>query len=201
MIARLLFPPRCFGCGKQDEALCHSCLTLSRKSIQTPLPFIISVFDFKDPMIRRAIHAVKYYHRRDLVGPLTRALALELQTSTYMTRKDWILAPIPMPKIRKLLRGYNQAELVADRLGKELSLPVDYSLLIRSRYAARQVKIKTRAGRLLNQKGAFLATVDLSGKHIILVDDVTTTGSTLAEARKVLLSAGAEMVIAVTVAN
>ncbi len=203
LVLRLFFPPRCFRCGKQNETLCNSCITLSRKSLHTPLPFIVSVFDFKDPMIRRAIHAIKYYHRRDLIEPLIHALALELQTnnSRISSHDDWILVPVPMPKVRKLLRGYNQAELIANRLGKEMSLLVGRSLLTRSRYAARQAKVKTRSGRLLNQKGAFLTTCDLSGKHIILVDDVTTTGATLAEARKALLLAGAEEVMAVTLAN
>lgn len=153
-------------------------------------------------MIRRAVHAIKYYHRRDLVEPLTHALALELQANTcVLPHGNWILVPVPMPKLRKLLRGYNQAELIACVLGKELSLPVNNSLLARSRYVARQAKIKTRTRRLLNQKGVFSTAGNLSGKHIILVDDVATTGATLAEARKTLLLAGAEEVVAVTLAN
>lgn len=195
----ILFPKRCMGCKKEGEALCHGCILLCRRALSTPFPFIYTVFDFKEPLIRRSIHAIKYYHRRDLVPPLAQALADEMKKIPDFEK--YVLIPIPMSRMRKLMRGHNQAELIAQHVGKELSIPVDTTTLKRVRLSGRQVKTQNRKERLEKQKGSFCAAEDLSGIHVILIDDVTTTGATLREARKVLLSSGAANVLAGTLAH
>lgn len=201
--AKIIFPPRCFGCRKEREIFCPRCLSLSRKALNTPYPYIISLFDFKEKNIRRAIHAIKYYHRKDLISPLAYELAKELEKadSYRPTADSWVLVPVPMPAMRKLLRGYNQAELIALALGKELSLPVRTDILKRTRSPLRQVRAATRNERTQNQKGSFATVKNPSGMRIILVDDVTTTGATLQEARRTLLADKAEGVLAVTLAH
>ena len=149
------------------------------------------------------MHAIKYYHRKDLILPLVDALASEFKKTNaqLLMAHDWILVPVPMPTTRKLVRGYNQAELIASALGKRLSLPVRTDILKRARSPMRQVKTKTKSERAQNQKGSFVATKDLSGMCIIVVDDITTTGITLEEARKTLLSKKAANVLAITLAH
>jgi ComF family protein len=106
-----------------------------------------------------------------------------------------------MPYFRKMLRGYNQAELLAKNVSVAAGTPFDTSVLKRKSSPSRQVVTRTRAERLRNQKGTFRVTSNVEGKDIILIDDVTTTGSTLLEARRVLLDAGARSVIAITIAH
>lgn len=195
----VLFPPRCLGCAQEGDVLCPQCVARSRKTLITPRPYIFSLFDFKERSIRRAIHSIKYYHRRDLVLPLVRATKEKVRGIPGV--ESYILVPIPMPPMRKLLRGYNQSELIAYALGRELSLPVRPDILKRTRSPLRQVQTATRTERMQNQKGSFAVKGDLSGLRIMLVDDVTTTGATLEEARRVLLSKKAANVLAVTLAH
>src|SRR5512133_696738 len=110
-IASILFPPRCVGCAKKEETLCFSCLKRARKTLGVPHPYIISLFSFKEEMIRHAIHAIKYYHRRDLIAPMIWAVVPEVRKIPNLDA--YTLVPIPMPALRKLSRGYNQAELIA----------------------------------------------------------------------------------------
>jgi ComF family protein len=162
-------------------------------------PSIVSLFDFQETVIRQAIHAIKYYHRRDLIPPLARALAEEAKKIPAIG--SYTLVPVPMPAMRKMLRGYNQAELIAEALGRELSLPVNCAVLKREHSPARQVKAGTRGERMRNQRGSFATGESPAGMRIILVDDVTTTGATVEEARRVLLSEKAADVLALTLAH
>ncbi|MFA5132458.1 MAG: phosphoribosyltransferase family protein [Candidatus Paceibacterota bacterium] len=213
---KILFPIRCISCAKENTPLCGTCLSSCRRVLDTPALYIHSVFSFKDPLIKKIIHAIKYYHRKDLITPLTRAAALELKSSSFpllassfqsstssfkLSASSWTLVPIPMPRLRKYLRGYNQAELIAKALSQELSIPVRTDILTRSRTPKRQVQTHTRGERLYNQHNSFATATPPLGMNIILVDDVTTTGATLTEARNTLLKQGAKKVIALTLAH
>lgn len=194
-LLEIFFPARCLGCKQEGVSLCKRCLTLARKSLSTPVPFIASYYDFRDPLIKRAIHAIKYKHRKELISPLASAAASLLQHTS-----ESILVPIPMPAFRRLLRGYNHAEEIALVLGKIHNLKVNIRLLKRIKITKRQAATLRKGARLDNQKNSF-SSRDVSGLHIILIDDVATTGATLEEARKELLSKGASSVQAFTLAH
>ncbi len=201
-ISLLLFPVNCYLCKSDTDQLplCKPCSKTLTKSIETPAPFIISLYSFRDHRIKRIVHATKYFHRKDLIVPLAKIVAQEIP---QVKNRDYMLVPIPMPKLRKLLRGYNHAEVLAQFVGKELNLPVkshylSYSGPVTKR---RQVATHSRHERLINRKNTFLAHPDVQHKDIILLDDVTTTGATLIEARKVLLEKGASSVSAYTIAH
>lgn len=196
---QILFPPQCFGCSKSSTPLCARCVRLTRKSLSSPYPYITSVFDFKDPLIKRVIHTSKYYHRKDLLPPLVAELAQEIQKLPDIHL--YTLVPIPMPRIRKLLRGYNQSELMAQQLSTLLSVSVSTSILRRIKTPLRQAVTKTKSERMKNQHGSFGIVDGAHPTHIILIDDVTTTGATLEEARNILLKNGAQSVIAYTLAH
>ena len=198
----LFFPPQCYGCHKEGFSLCSSCLERCRKSIDTPAIFITSVYCFRDPLIKKAIHAIKYFHRRDLIEPLTKELANELKSINFAQQNiPFVIIPIPMPLLRKYMRGYNQAELIAQELAKQCSLTINTTALARLHAPKRQVTTKTKSERLRNQHGSFKVISSVCNMHILLVDDVTTTGATLVEARKALLKSGAITVRAVTIAH
>ena len=205
-VVSIIFPPHCYGCGKDNISLCESCLSHCKKTLDTPSLYITSVYSFKDPLIKKAIHAIKYFHRKDLIAPLTTELAKEVNrlvsaTPYTLSPIPCLLIPIPMPTLRKYMRGYNQSEEIAKELSLQCHLDYDSKILIRKISPKRQVTTKTRGERLKNQHNSFKVIKNVEGLHIILVDDVTTTGATFHEARETLLKAGAKSVKAVTLAH
>jgi len=104
-----------------------------------------------------------------------------------------VLVPVPLPRLRHFGRTFNQAELLARRLGRSLGLPVHDRLLLRRRRTRAQSGLDA-TGRKRNIRGAFRcrhgAGEVLRGTHVALIDDVMTTGATLAECAKTLQRAG-----------
>ena len=202
-ILSTIFPPHCYGCGKESFSLCPKCLQNCKKSLDTPAIYITSLYSFRDPLIKKMIHAIKYFHRKDLIRPLTYELAKELyrKEDSQLKTKNFILVPIPMPLLRKYIRGYNQAELIAKILSKECSLSINTRILLRKSAPKRQVMTTTKSERLQNQHNTFKINESVKNLNIILVDDVTTTGATIFEARNLLLKAGASTVQALTIAH
>jgi predicted amidophosphoribosyltransferase len=108
---------------------------------------------------------------------------------------------VPLGKIRRKERGFNQVEEVARRTAKELGIPVDASLLERTRETASQVSLD-RDAREKNMKSAFKATCALDpSQTYIVIDDVVTTGATLQAAIDALKKAGAEHIIPLALAH
>ena len=200
LLTSLFFPSYCYLCKKEGSPLCSACLTKRDHAYDTPSPCIVPLFSFKDPAIKKIIHAIKYFHRKDLLEPLAKVLAKEIKVDTS---SSYLIIPIPMPRLRNSIRGYNQAEELARILSKELHVPYTSEKLLRNTKLnkKRQVTTRSRAERLQNQHNAFVVQKSVKGMSIILIDDVTTTGATLLEARRVLLLAGASRVEAYTLAH
>lgn len=110
------------------------------------------------------------------------------------------LVPIPLHKSRLRWRGFNQAELIAQELSQRWNIPIRTDLLIRNKSTGPQADIKNRNDRIANAKEIFNVVLR-PPSTLILIDDLSTTGSTLDEAAKVLKSAGAEKVIGVVFAR
>lgn len=107
--------------------------------------------------------------------------------------------PVPLPKKRKRARGYNQAELIAEGLGRAFEIPVDAASLIRKKNTVPQKELD-RQGRMQNMKNAFmLADSFLPVRTILLVDDIYTTGSTLDAAAFTLKQRGVQKVYFLTI--
>lgn len=141
---------------------------------------------------------MKFFGRKDIAVRLSSALARVV--AGIPEHQSYVIVPIPMPRMRKYIRGYNQSEVLARHVASQCSMRVEPSFLRRTTTPERQMKVASRSKRLLNQRGTF-ASGDVSGARILLIDDVTTTGATLAEARRTLLQAGALEVRALTVAH
>ena len=195
-----LFPSYCYLCKKEGDPLCAECLHKLPLSIDTPHPFILSVYSFKNPSLKKIIHAIKYFHRKDLIPPITKALIAKINTNRT-EYSSYCLVPIPMPLLRQYNRGHNHTESIAKQIAKDTNLPLDDSLLTKIASKKRQVMTLSRQERINNQKGTFLVTGDVTGMNIILIDDVTTTGATLREAKRILLDSGAGRVCAFTLAH
>ena len=133
-------------------------------------------------VVRDAIHALKFEAKRALARPLA------------------ALVPVPLARARQQARGFNQAALLAERLAAGLRLPVRPRWLTRARATAPQSDLGA-AERRANVRGAFAAAPAVAGRHVIIVDDVLTTGATVAECARALRAAGAFRVGVLTVAR
>jgi ComF family protein len=142
---------------------------------------------------REAVHALKYGGLPRIADDLATAMA----TLSLPTDEASVLVPIPLAPKRLRQRGYNQSDVLAASLGRLWRLPVSRDLLTRTRETATQTAL-TPETRLANVAGAFTARTADRGSRIVLVDDVFTTGATLAEAARALEQAGARTIYGVT---
>lgn len=206
-----LIPESCVGCRTGGVALCEACI----RSIPSPAygksKDIISLFDYRNKIIRKALWALKYKGGRRIGGILGGRMhvkVIEVMRSDSVARdfKQAVLIPIPLSKKRLRERGFNQSEILAKELSyrdRERSFTVDTSVLYRVRDTGSQALIRDREMRMNNVRECFAVNNKnkIIGKNIILIDDITTTGATLEEARETLLRAGAKQVIGITVAH
>lgn len=151
--------------------------------------------------IRDLIHSFKYNKQTHLRYPLA-LLALEGVNSFLTDHNPHLIVPVPLHRSRLRQRGFNQAVLLGSVLSKKLSIPMLPDVLSKIRPTEPQLKLSA-AERRINVKGAFTVKTAnaVAGKRILLLDDVMTTGSTMNECAKELKKAGAEAVIAATVAR
>ena len=167
------------------------------KSLPTEFPFIYSLFSYKDPLVKELIWQIKYRKNMHAVRIATLALYKQLNAPA-------LLIPIPISKQRRKERGYNQCELIIDEIMKldiEKKFTKDYDLLIRIKNIEKQTH-KNRNERLENTQNIFKVNENLDkNQKIIIVDDVSTTGSTLKEARDCFLQAGYLDIEAITIAH
>jgi ComF family protein len=151
--------------------------------------------------LRRIIQAFKFRGRKDLAGLLAPLMAAAF-TETW-TREDMdLVIPVPLHRRRKLERGYNQAGLLGRSLARLIGIPYSQGALERVRHTPPQVGF-TSTERLKNLRRAFRCSrpADVCRRRLLLVDDVMTTGATLASATDALLQAGALRVSALTLAR
>ena len=226
----LFFPPHCVACHSLGVWLCANCLNevetisppvcqrcgLPSEDPQTldgasaicvhcqtrPLELDrLRAYAFHAGPLRQAIHQFKYNDLRSLAGPLGQLMCKGWASLTPTGLKIDAIVPVPLHSSRQRQRGYNQAALLAAEIGAQLQIPVLEDQLIRTRATAPQVDLSAEARRV-NVRDAFRCTGHgLSGKHVMLIDDVCTTGSTLESACAALHEAGAQSVWAYTLAR
>lgn len=215
-----LYPPQCIGCGlvgvwvcepcrvalpHNDASICSRCgraqvAPITRCADCAPFPPALrqlrSAFRYEGA-IREGLHKLKYHGVRALAAPL-----VDLAWP-HFERLGWApdaIVPVPLHPKRQRERGFNQAAAIADALGARAGLPVAAGLLRKVRHTPSQVKVGSRVDRRRNVAGAFVAA-PAPGRRLLLVDDLATTGSTLAAAANALHVAGSGEIRAYTVAR
>jgi ComF family protein len=148
--------------------------------------------------LREALHAFKYAGKTALAAPLSE-LALRVCGGALPMAPD-VVVPVPLHRARERERGFNQSALLAARIARALGVRCRPRLLWRARSTAPQTDLAA-AERRANVRGAFAASPGAAGRHILLVDDVLTTGATAAECARALRAAGAHTVGVLTVAR
>ena len=212
----LAFPAACSGCGREGEPLCSACLPALDARLRLPggtpiglpadLPVPLLQLEWCAPFggaVRSALHDLKYAGERRLARPLGQAVARRWRSVGVGAT---LVVPVPVHAERERHRGYDQAALIAAVVAAELGLPFVRGLE-RGRATIAQFELD-RADRAENVAGAFRlrrpeseAVGAISGRWVLLVDDVVTTGATLAACAAALAAAGAMAVSAITVAR
>lgn len=209
-ILDLIFPVNCASCGKRGQELCQLCFSEYPIAERPTEEWVFPLFDYRHPGVKHTIWFLKYKNRKKLALIFAnvlyeKILEEESDLRIFENFRDPILIPIPLSKRRRRERGYNQAEIIAKGIKKisEDRLTLETDVLVKIKETEHQAHIKERHKRLRNLAGSFavLHPEKIKGKNIILIDDVTTTGATLTEAKKALKIAGAKKIIAFTVAH
>lgn len=219
-ILDILFPKKCLACGDSGAELCLKCLREVRTAERESADWIFPLYDYRDPTIKKGLWLFKYKNKRTLADVfavlLHDKIAEELSELMLLQNfRDPLLVPIPLSPKRYRERGFNQAELLCKALLKinsptpkihssaSVKMQMLKDILIKTKETEHQARIKNRSERLKNLTGSFAVKnpESVKGRNIILVDDITTTGATLNEARKVLKNFGARKIIAFTVAH
>ncbi|MBI5305608.1 MAG: ComF family protein [Chloroflexi bacterium] len=208
----LLFPPRCVACQQPGDWFCAACratiewipapvcnlcgrpLTKPRCTFclqHPPQMDGIRAVAFFEHHLREAIHAFKYAQRTELAPTFGALLSARLASLAW--RADALIG-VPLHPAREQERGYNQAHLLAVALGAHRRIPVWRDALQRVRATQPQVEQTNAAERRANVQDAFLAQARVTGAHIVLIDDVCTTGATMEACSVALKQRGAQKV-------
>lgn len=198
-VISLLFPRLCFGCGnnlmRNEELICTECYVMIPRTNyhlkpDNPVARLFwgrcmieraAAFSFytKESRIRRLIHQLKYKGVKEIGPLLGRIYGISLHSSGFLDEIDLIIAvPLHPSKIRQ--RGYNQSDLISSGMSDATGIPVGTGIIIRKSATKTQTR-KSRYDRWTNVQDMFSVTDPgrLKERHVLLVDDVITTGSTI----------------------
>jgi len=193
----LLFPPR------EDERIVRELTPETLAELVEPklVGEVTVLLPFHDIQVRALVHEAKYHGSTrafELLGGVLGEYLIGLSDEESFARA--VSVPVPLSAARRQARGFNQVEEVLKRAAPAARLVIDTSILTRTRDTASQTSL-ARWQRLENMRGAFsAASVDPSYTYIV-IDDVTTTGATLAEAAQALRAAGAARILSVALAH
>ena len=211
-----VYPKDCVGCGKLGEWLCNKCKRKFEEVTQIcpmcgkdnlggsvhkmcskpwGMDGLTSVYNHGERVMSGLLRRVKFEFCSELLKEFVGCLDFRVD------KKFDVVVPVPLYIYRRNWRGFNQAKVIAEEVGKQLGLPVVEGLR-RTRRGKQQSKIKTREERRGNVKGVFeSSTSEVEEKGVLLVDDVFTSGATMREACKTLKRAGAKFVWGLTLAR
>ena len=208
-ILDFIYPPECPVCHNliEDEPypVCSVCLGRMKpleenEQMRLDVPDIHSLhlntvgtlYRYNEP-VRSIIHQFKYSGKKILCEPLGKKLALFIRRSIpdhYFNEKS-VLVPVPLNHLKFIMRGYNQSALLAREVGRRLDIPLVEDILVRRRFTRTQTALDHKTRRMNIQEAFCLSKNDVfTDTHVIIIDDVITTGSTVTECARVISEDG-----------
>jgi len=198
-LLHLIYPHICAGCGEplfnQDQGLCLHCITnlpatqfenlphnpvekMFTGRVQIEQAAAIYYFN-KDSILQNILHAIKYKGNTVAAKHLGILAGIRLENAPRFDKID-ALIPLPLHKKKQAKRGYNQSEVMGNALAAQCQLPVINDAAIRYKYTETQTR-KSREERNENVKNIFevVKPEKLANKHLLIMDDIITTGSSL----------------------
>jgi ComF family protein len=198
-VLHLLFPHVCTGCGSdilnEETVLCIKCMDAMPETNfelhqnnpveklfwgRLPLTGATAQFYFtKESLMQHLMHQFKYKGNKDLGFQLGRLMGTRLKNTNRFSTID-ALVPLPLFPAKEKRRGYNQATVLCDGMAEAMGIPVLDKVITRPQHTETQTK-KGRIERWKNMEGKFILSKPdaISNKHLLLVDDVVTTGATV----------------------
>ncbi|MEZ0486971.1 ComF family protein [Fibrella aquatica] len=216
----LFYPTLCAGCQAmlfgEEKGLCTTCrmqlphintgeeqsVLLNKFGGRVTVDYVYAYAYFtKKSIVQRLIHQMKYRGKRDLGFQLGKWCGQELAELKGMPMKADMLIPVPIHPLRQQQRGYNQSEWIAEGLSMSMGIVTRPDVMERTQFISSQTR-KNRLERWQNVANVFQVTkpVVVRGQHVIIVDDVLTTGATLEACIAQLRDAGAATVGIITIA-
>ena len=209
----IIFPRHCIVCGEilsgEEKDICLNCLvrmplieTRTLAEIEkifwgiVPIERVASyIYYRKGAPYNRLLHHIKYKERPDVGVRLATNAATELKSRGFFEGVDAIV-PLPLSKKKLKKRGYNQCDYIAQGIAKVTGIEIIDDCVVRNKANETQTH-KSRDERWKNVEGIFsiINNEKIKNKHILLIDDVLTTGATLANCAKVLIECGCKVSI------
>ena len=208
-LLHLIFPHVCAGCGSdilsEQNVLCMRCMIAMpetnfelhpnnpvEKNFWGRLPLEAATAQFyftKESLMQHLMHQFKYKGNKELGLQLGRLMGNALRSANRFSEID-VLIPLPLFPSKEKKRGYNQATVLCDGMAEILNIPVLNNVITRPQHTETQTK-KGRIERWRNIEGKFqlIDPLKIQNKHVLLVDDVVTTGATLEACGNELLKA------------
>jgi len=223
-----VFPIQCIGCGVYDTYFCDLCLATikvrkdfecvgckrpaaegntcvnCRKDFKIGRLFVAA--DYNDKLIKKALKLIKYNFIKDLSEPLMAMIGIYTENLSSQIGFDVfagnpLLIPVPLHKKRLNWRGFNQANVLAEKIAARYKAELGLNILAKTKHGKPQADIEDKKSRIDNAKDSFVCSMGLNGRNVILIDDVCTTGATLNECAKALAEKGAGKISALVVAR
>jgi ComF family protein len=213
----LLFPHTCAGCGsdliEQHQYICYQCYTSLPETSFAPhannpiekifygrivVEEAMAAYYFtKHSVLQRLIHTLKYKNNKEVGLQLGRWMGVLLKNSGRFANID-ALVPLPLFSEKERKRGYNQAAVLCEGISEIINIPVINDFVQRQRYTDTQTR-KGRSERWENVDGSFAINTSTASmpKHVLLVDDVITTGATLEACGSAIVQNGTKLSVAI----
>lgn len=210
LLIHMLFPPHCVFCNEVTYPGCPVCATCAREvqrvhkfsrlneSADGKVVWCVAPYLYEGK-VRDSILRFKFYGCREHAPVYAKGICEELAEQKFLSRMD-IVTAVPLSKRRMRTRGYNQSALVAKEAAQLLELPYRDIL---EKYKENRIQHELdRRNRAKNVRGVYriLPGEEITGKQILLIDDIMTTGATLQECAEVLLRHGAASVLCAVIA-
>lgn len=206
-IGLFIFGSRCAGCKKPGPAICNRCLSLIPLASSTEHPGIYGLYNYGHLLVSHAIWNLKYRHAgqeaklltKQGAGLMNEIIAEHLQSEQ---KQEIILVPVPQYKKKTESRGFNQSVAISQWFSQEIPESHIEDVLEKTKETLPQSHLADRKARMRNIDGTMITKRSVDPKKIyVVVDDVTTTGATFLEAKRVLQTAGAKHILCIALAH